>query len=143
MGAAAHDLGDVQAAGEGDVGPAARLGGLEPEGLPRLDRDGPIGGHRLPVQGGHQVSAGEGDGVGRVKAQLGAQHGALQHRLVLRVAHQDVGGGRRPGVHDPGDGHAELLIADAAHVLHGGQQAGIQYRDAHCPPSFLGWRLHS
>ena len=62
--------------------------------------------------------ASDGDGVGCIKAQLWAQHSALQHRFILRVSHQNISDGRRSGVHDSGNGHAELLIANAPHVLH-------------------------
>ena len=89
------------------------------------------------------VIQGDGDGLRLVKEELGAHHGALQHRLVLGVAHQDVGDGGRAGVHDAGHRHAELLIAHTAHILYRSHQTGVQYGNAHFAPSFLGCRLQT
>ena len=137
-GPAAHGDGDVQPSGEGDEGPAARLGGGELQHLAGLDGHRLVVGNGFAVQGGAQVSAGDGNHICLVKLELGAHHGALQHRLPLVVAGQDVGQSGGPGVHHPGHRHAELLIAHAALVLDGGEQAGVQYGDTHVPPSFLG-----
>ena len=137
-GPAAHGEGDVQPAGKGDKGPAARPGGGEFQHLAGLDGHRLVVGDRLAVHSGAQVAAGNGDHVRFVKLELGAHHGALQHRLPLVVSGQNVGQSGGPGVHHTGHRHAELLIADAALVLDGGEQAGVQYGDTHAPPSFLG-----
>ena len=139
-GAAAHYEGDVQPARKGDVGPAARSGRPEAQGLPGLYGQRGVGGHGLAVHRGRKVAAGDGNDLVRLKFQLRPHEGALQHGFPLGVAHQNVADGGGPGVHHAGDRHAELLVAHPAQILHGGQQAGVQHGNAHCASSSLAWQ---
>ena len=136
-GAAAHHFRDIEAARKGDVGAAAGAETCEAEGLSGVDFVCAVGLQRLAVQGGPEVSAGDGDDGGFVKLKLRPQHGAFQHGLILGVPYQKVGETHGSRVHGAGDGDAELLVSDAAKILDRGQDARIQDGEA-----FLSAVLH-
>ena len=70
---------------------------------------------------------------------MGTHHGTFEYGLALVVADENVGDGRAARIHHAGDGHAELLVADAAEILHAGEHARVENGDAHaCSASFLG-----
>ena len=142
-GLAAHHLGQVKAACHGNVGAAAGFGGTEAQGLPGFYLHSGIAGNGLAVQTGAQITAGDGDHFVALKAQLGAHQRAFQHTHAGIVAHKNVCHSSRVRVTRARNRHAELLVAPAALILHGGKQAGIQNGDAHIIRPPFGDSLHT
>src|SRR5690606_41178494 len=58
--------------------------------------------------------------------------GDFQRGAARVVARQEVGQAQRIAVHGTAGWHAEVLVAEAAEVLEGGQQSGFEDGDGHC-----------
>ena len=119
----------LQAAGEGQVGAGAVAAHLaQLEGLAGGDGNRLVVGHRLAVQGGAHVGAGEGDAGAVVEAQGGAVEGELQAGGVLVVAQQAVAEPEAERVEGAGRRHADRPVAAPARVvLHRGQGAAGEH----------------
>lgn len=131
--------GDIESARERHESAAAGAQHGEAQRLTRVYGNGAVGVDALTVERCAEVSAGDGDDVGRIKAEVGPHHRAFEHSLALIVVDEDVGDRRAARIHHAGDGHAVLLVADAAEILYDGEHAGVENGDAHaCSASFLG-----
>ena len=126
-GPAAHDHGHVDAASDRQICPHAVLHVPEAQLAVLRDVDRLPAGQRGAVQRSGEVAPGDGNTGVPQKAGRRAQHRHLEARGALVVADQQVGRTERELVHRARYRDAEALVAVAAPVLHGGEQAGRQY----------------
>ena len=124
-GAAAHLGGDVDAAGEGEVGALSDHRAVEGEEAAALDAEGAPHGGGAAVEAGGEVCAGEGDGGVFEEFEFGADEGEFEGGGGFVVVEEDVGEAEGVGVHRAGDGDAVALEAVASQVLDGGVEAAF------------------
>ncbi len=127
-GAAAEIERHVEAVTHRQITPAAGLRTAQLQRLPGTHGDRLPERHRLLIQPGAAVSAGQGDQRLAVKAQRWPLQGKLQARRLNGVADDAVSQSKGEIIHRAGRRHADIPVAGAARIiLDAAPGAGLQH----------------